>query len=290
MDLPVERIERPASLEEALALLADDPAALAVAGGTDVVVQLRDGRRRARILIDLNRLELSWIHEHDDHVEIGAGTPMDMIADSPVVRAAAPALAAAAGLVGAWPIQCRATLGGNLANASPAADTVPPLLVADAELELVSLGGSRTVPLDELLLGPGRTALAPGELIRSIRVPRLPAGGGERFAKLGPRREQIISMVGVAMRAVRGEGGALDGGALHEVRIAVGSAAPRVVRARRAEAALERRRLDDVVRREALRALQADIAPIDDVRAPAAYRRLAAATLLDRFIRELADA
>lgn len=284
MDLPIERVERPADLEEALVLLGRDPAALAVAGGTDVVVQLRDGRRRARTLVDLNRLELSWIADHDGHLEIGAGTPMDVIADSPAVRAAAPALAAAAGLVGAWPIQCRATLGGNLANASPAADTVPPLLVAEAELELVSLGGSRTVLLDELLLGPGRTALAPGELIRAVRVPRLPAGGGERFAKLGPRREQIISMVGVALRAVRG-----DGGALHQVRIAVGSAAPRVVRARRAEEALEGRRPDDDVRRAALVALQQDIAPIDDVRAPAVYRRLAAATLVDRFAREIAD-
>lgn len=284
MDLPVERVERPVSVEEALALLARAPAAVPIAGGTDLVVQLRDGRRRAPVLVDLGQLGLAWIRETDAGLEIGAATAMDVIARSPLVRAAAPALADAAGLVGAWPIQCRATLGGNLANASPAADAAPPLLVADATVELVAPGGARSVPVDELFVGPGTTALGPGELIRSVAVPRLGPRSVERFAKVGPRREQVISVVSLAVRAAVGPRGELTG-----VRVAVGSSAPRPVRARHAERVLEGRVPVDGVRLEAAEALQVDIAPIDDVRASADYRRLAAAVLLDRFLRGIAD-
>ncbi len=220
MDLAIRRVLRPASLDEALALLEAEPGARVVAGGTDLVVQLRDGRRTADTLVDLGRVCLSWIVEREGGLEIGAGTPMDTIADSPVVRRDAPALATAAGQLGAWPIQCRATLGGNLANASPAADTAPPLLVAEAAVELISAAGRRTLPLADLFLGPGRTALAPGELIRAVRVPGLAPGGFERFVKVGPRREQIISAVSLALRTRRRPGGVLE-----RVRIAVGAAA-----------------------------------------------------------------
>jgi carbon-monoxide dehydrogenase medium subunit len=283
VDLPVDRVLRPASPEEALAMLAQTPGAVPIAGGTDLVVQLRDGRCRARSLVDLSGLELSWIREPDGTLEIGAGTAMDVIADSEAVRRCAPALAAAAGQVGAWPIQCRATIGGNLANASPAADTVPPLLVAGAGLELVSLSGARTVPVADFFSGPGRTVRRPDELIRSIRVPVLGDRGFERFAKVGPRREQIIAVVSVAIRAE-----VTADRRLTAVRVAVGSSAPTPVRACAAEASLEGRMPTEEVRREALTALQKDIAPIDDVRAPAGYRRLAAAAVLDRWLAEIA--
>ncbi len=285
MDVPVERVLRPTDLAEALAALAAEPGARVIAGGTDLMVQLRDGRRSAPALVDLGRVGLTWIVEREAAVEIGAGTPMDAIADSPAVRRRAPALAHAASQIGAWPIQCRATLGGNLANASPAADTAPPLLVADARVELVSSKGRRSVPLHAFFLGPGHTALRPAELIRAVIVPALGPEGFERFLKVGPRREQIISAVSLALRARRHRDGALEG-----VRVAVGAAGPVPLRARSAEAALEGLRPDPTVRREAVRALQDDLAPIDDVRAPADYRRLAAAALLDRFLREAGDA
>lgn len=283
MDLPLDRVLRPESLDDALALLASDPALTPIAGGTDLVVQLRDGRRRAGGLLDLSRVGLAWIRDVGNGVQIGAGTTMDAIAASPLVRHAAPGLADAAGLVGAWPIQCRATLGGNLANASPAADTAPPLLVADAAIELVSASGRRTVPAADFFLGPGHTVRRPDELLHAVRVPAVPDPGSDRFAKLGPRREQIISMVSVALRTGIGPAGALRG-----VRVAVGSSAPVPVRARAAEAALEGRVPDHATRLEAARALQLDITPIDDVRAPASYRRIAAAVLLERFLAEVA--
>jgi len=287
MDVPVGEQLRPASVEEALALLAARPGACPLAGGTDLVVQMRDGRRRAETLLDLGALGMDGIREVEGCLEVGAATTMEAIAADARVVAAFPALAAAAGQVGAWPIQCRATLGGNLANASPAADTAPALLVADADLLLASAGGRRRVAVDRFFRGPGRTALAPDELLLAARLP-LPQGGAaartiERFVKVGPRREQVIAVVSLAGRAV------LDGdGAIAELRLALGSVAPTPVRARHAEAALAGRRPDAAARRAAAAALQLDIAPIDDVRAPARYRRIAAAVLLDRFLREVA--
>lgn len=280
MDLPVQRWLHPASLDEAVALLAANPHARAVAGGTDLVVQLRDGRRSAEALVDLSHLGLSGIRERDGGVEVGACTPMAEIAGHPAVRRRFPALAEAAGLVGAWLIQNRATLGGNLANASPAADTVPPLMVGEALVSVAGPRGRRALAVDELFLGPGRTALDADELIVSVFLPRPPAGRViERFAKVGPRREQSIAMVSLAGRAV-----VAGDGTLEAVRLALGAVAPTPVRARRAEAFLSSRRPEPAVVREAVRLLGLDIVPIDDVRAPASYRRIAAAVLLDRFL------
>ncbi len=282
MDLAVEHWLRPRDLAEALAMLAERPAAVPVAGGTDLVVQLRDGRRRADMVLDLSPLDLRGVRRRRGGLEIGAATTMAAIARDPEVRRDYPGLAAAAAQVGAWPIQCRATLAGNLANASPAADTAPPLLVAGAVLEVASARGDRLLPLRDFFLGPGRCALEPGELIVAVFLPPVPAGVVERFTKVGPRREQAISMVSLAARA-RAEAD----GRLGCIRLALGSVAPTPVRARATERLLEGRRPDAATRREAALVLQSDIAPIDDLRAPARYRRIAAAVLLDRFLEAL---
>jgi CO/xanthine dehydrogenase FAD-binding subunit len=289
MDVPISEVMRPATMAEALAILAERPEARPLAGGTDLLVQLRDGRRRTDTLVDLGRIGFDRINESDGVLEIGAAARMDTIAEHPRIRHAFPALATAAGKVGAWPIQCRATLGGNLANASPAADTAPALLVADADLLLVASTGSRLVPLDGFFLGPGKTVLAPGELIAAVRliIPRSLAGSRriERFVKVGPRREQIISVVSFAGCAVVD-----DDLIVTELRLAFGSVAPTPLRARQVEGIVLGRRSTPETRREALVALGEDLAPIDDVRAPASYRRIAAAVLLDRFLAEVAHA
>jgi xanthine dehydrogenase FAD-binding subunit len=287
VNVPVREVMRPGSLAEALAVLARRPEAVPIAGGTDLLVQLRDGRRRATTLVDLDRLGLAGVRESDEGIEIGAATPMDRIAANPRIRRLHPALAEAAAQIGAWPIQCRATLGGNLANASPAADTAPALLVEGALLTLASSAGPRKVPVEEFFLAPGRSALAPGELILAVLLPSWRQDPGvrvlERFVKVGPRREQIISMASLAGRVlVAGDG------TFSEVRLALGSVAPTPVRARRTERVLTGRRPDAELRREAARVLQDDIVPIDDVRAPARYRRIACAVLLDRFLEEAA--
>jgi CO/xanthine dehydrogenase FAD-binding subunit len=286
MDLPITRVLRPGSLDEALRLLADDPGARPLAGGTDLVVQIRDGRRRLETLVDLGALALAGVRPHPEGLEIGACTPMTSIATDASVRAVCPSLADAAALVGAWPIQCRATLGGNLANASPAADTVPPLLVAGARALVASASGRRELPLAGMFLAPGKTALAASELITAVIVPAPRAARGatvvERFVKVGPRREQIIAVVSLAAR-VRSEDGVIT-----EARVALGSVAATPVRAVSVERRLLGCRLDAALRREACEALQDDISPIDDVRAPAWYRRMVAAVLLDRVLAEVA--
>ena len=284
MDLAVSRVLRPASLAEALRWLTADPGARPIAGGTDLVVQMRSGRRRIETLVDLGGLALAGIHERDGGVEIGAGTTMDAIAGDTSVRGVCPALAEAAQLVGAWPIQCRATLGGNLANASPAADTAPPLLAADARVVLASSRGRRELPVEELFVGPGATAMAADELIVSVFVPaweRPPGRAVDRFVKVGPRREQIISVVSLAARI------AVSGGVVADVRLALGSVAPTPFRARSAERFLLGGVVSAATRRQAAAVIQEDIAPIDDVRAPADYRRVAAAVLLDRALAEV---
>jgi CO/xanthine dehydrogenase FAD-binding subunit len=287
VDLEVREVVRPTSIPEALALLAERAESAPIAGGTDLVVQLRDGRRRIATLVDLGGLELAGIRVRNGGVEIGAGTRMDAIAADPHIRRFYPALAASAGRVGAWPIQCRATLGGNLANASPAADTAPALLVEDATVVIASTAGERRLAVDEFFLAAGRCALTRGELIVSVALPPPPEAPGarlaERFVKVGPRREQIVSVVSLAGRALVQRDGTLT-----EIRLALGSVAPRPVRARRAEAAVDGRCSTPAVRREAVLALKGDIAPIDDVRAPARYRWVAAAVLLDRFLGETA--
>jgi carbon-monoxide dehydrogenase medium subunit len=286
MDLPIRRLLRPRNLDEALRLLGEYSGSLPLAGGTDLVVQLRDGRRSADTIVDIGALDLTGIDERDGGLEIGAATRMDTIAREPRVRAGWPSLMQAAALVGAWPIQCRATIGGNLANASPAADTAPPLLVAGALLRLQSAQGIRTVRLDEFFAGPGQSILAPGEIIVSVVLPGRDGFRGERaverFGKVGPRREQIISVVSFAGRVVVGRDGHV-----HDVALALGSVAPTPVRARNAEACLAGRPCTTEARHEAAAALQEDIAPIDDVRAPASYRRMAAAVMLDRFLMEV---
>jgi xanthine dehydrogenase FAD-binding subunit len=287
VDVPVREVMRPGSVAEALAALAERPDALPIAGGTDLLVQLRDGRKRATALLDLDRLGLGSIRESEAGIEIGAATHMDVIAADPRIRRLHPALAEAAAQIGAWPIQCRATLGGNLANASPAADTAPALLIEGALVVLASRAGTRQVPVEGFFLAPGRSALAPGELILSVVLPSPQTDpevrAVERFVKVGTRREQIISVVSLAGRALLASDGTLA-----ELRLALGSVAPTPVRARRTERLLTGRRLDPELRREAARVLQDDIAPIDDVRAPARYRRIASAVLLDRFLEEAA--
>jgi CO/xanthine dehydrogenase FAD-binding subunit len=288
MDLPLDRVLRPASLSEALKLLAEQPFARPLAGGTDLVVQLRDGRRHAEALVDIGRLGLDGIRESDGGLEIGACTRMDVIASHPAVRRLQPALAEAAGLVGAWPIQCRASLGGNLANASPASDTAPVMLIAGAEVIVASTAGRRRIPIEEFFRGPGQTALGPEELIVAVFLPDpvVPPGARltERFVKVGPRREQIIAAVSLAARAVRDASRVL-----REVRLALGAVAPTPIRALHTEAALTGTRAEPRARVRAIEALQTDIAPIDDVRAPAWYRRVAVAVLLDRFLAEVGD-
>ncbi|MFQ5517027.1 MAG: FAD binding domain-containing protein [Acidimicrobiia bacterium] len=243
-----------------------------IAGGTDLLVQMRDGREEAH-LIDISNIE-----DAPPAVDIDGGF-VELSALAPISHVVAgldgrlPGITAAARVFGSLQIRNRATIGGNLANASPAADLVPPLVAADADLVIDGPKGERTVPAGDFATGPGRTVLEADEWVRSVRMP-LPEGE-EGFRKLGNRSAMVISIVSLAWRWNRSADGTL-----RAVKLALGAVAPTVIRVPEAEDALEGRRPTEDVVTTAAESLRAAIDPIDDVRGSAWYRRQVAGDLL----------
>ncbi len=261
----LELIE-PRSLTHALLLLRDEGPAVPLAGGTDIYVSLNLGAPPGSRFLDLSRLDdLRGVAVHGETLRIGALTTFSEIARSPVVAERLPMLAAAAREIGAVQIQNRATIGGNIANASPAGDSLPALAAADALVVLQSAAGTRRVPMTGFYTAYRATVRRPDELIVAIEVP--PVEGRQWFRKVGTRAAQAISKV--VMAAVRSP----------RPRIALGSVAPTVVRASRTEALLAAGGTID----EARTALMTDISPIDDVRSTSAYRLRVAGNLLAAF-------
>jgi len=287
--VPIEPpVVSPRVLAEAYAILADAPAR-PIAGGTDLMVALAGelGDPPDRIL-DLWRLdELRGIALEGDAISLGALTTFTEIRRSALCREHLPVLVEAAATIGAIQIQNRGTLGGNVANASPAGDTLPVLLAADASFVLGSVRGERVVPADAFWPAYRVTALAPDELLVRIRIPLL-AGREMRFRKVGTRRAQSISKVVIAL----GWRDAMPGAPLATaapwtaVRLALGSVAATPIRARATEAAIEGRPPTPETADRAAEALAAELHPIDDVRSTAGYRRIVAARVLHRLIRE----
>jgi carbon-monoxide dehydrogenase medium subunit len=260
---------QPHTLAEVLGLLAELAGrARLVAGGTDLVVELSRGIRPTETLIDISRVEeLRYIRAEAGGVAIGALATHNDVVDSTLCRETLRPLAQACWEVGAPQLRTRATVAGNLVTASPANDTITPLVALGAEVVLTSIRGKRTMPLSAFHLGVRRTALAADELLQEIRVPAMAPEARGRFVKLGLRRAQAISVVHATL--VLG----FEGAVVRSARIALGSVAPTIVRVESAEAAIIGRVLDDVAIRDAGRLAAAAIAPIDDVRGSAAYRR-----------------
>ncbi|MFL5776813.1 MAG: FAD binding domain-containing protein [Chloroflexota bacterium] len=285
--MPIEPpIESASTLSEAYALLAsstEDDQLTPIAGGTDVMVRITGeiGEPPARLL-DLWRLnDLRGIRSEPDAVTLGALTTYTDIRGSAPCREHLPALVEAAATIGAAQIQNRGTLGGNIANASPAGDTLPVLLALDAEFVVGGPRGERTVRASDFWVAYRRTALAPDELILRIRIP-IPGGREARFRKVGTRRAQAISKVVMAVAWRERAGDAL----WRDVRVALGSVADRPIRSGAAESALEGRGPTAEAADAAAEALAAEIHPIDDVRSTAEYRRVVAARTLHRIVRD----
>lgn len=254
---------RPRSLGDAVRYYGATPGCRPLAGGTDLLVQMQARLVRDPALLDLSRLpELQGIRAVNGALEIGAAVCYTDIIRDPLAQRHAAALVAAAKTIGAAQIQNRGTLGGNLANASPAGDTLPVLLAADA----VVITDRREVPISQFFAGYRRTALAADELIVAVRLP----ADGRRllFAKVGTRAAQAISKVVIAA-------------CVAPARVAIGSVAEVPLRAPQAEAALARGDRDGAVR-----AVAADIRPIDDVRSTAVYRRAVTQRVLRRLLSE----
>jgi CO/xanthine dehydrogenase FAD-binding subunit len=276
-------VESPASLEAAYRLLADggDPWR-PVAGGTDLLVQIAGelGPPPERVLDIWGLDELRGIALDGDELVIGALTTYTELRQSALVNELLPALAAAAGTIGAAQIQNRGTVGGNLVNASPAGDTLPIWLVTDALIVLGSAEGERPVAAESFFTAYRETARRDDELVLRIRVPLLPRRH-VRFRKVGTRRAQAISKVVLAVSWLTA-----DDGAWRDARVALGSVAATPVRALATEAALDGHHPVRETADSAVAALEGEIHPIDDVRSTADYRRLVAGRVLRRLLRE----
>ncbi len=276
----------PSSVAEASALLADDPhGTRAVAGGTDVMVELRRGIKPAARLVDLTGLgsELDFIADEGDRLRIGALVTHNGVIGASRCRAGVLPLVQACLEIGAPQIRTRATIAGNLVTASPANDTITALVALGAEVELHGPQGGRSLDVAAFCSGFRTTALQPGELVRSIAVRKTTGARRGIFLKLGLRGAQAISVVNAAVVLD------FEGTRVREARIALGCVAPTIVRVAAAEETLLDAELDDDTIARAAELAAAHIAPIDDVRGSAGYRRDAVAALVSRALERLRD-
>ena len=269
------------TVEETCSLLSrHGESAKVFAGGTDLLTNMKLRRVVPRLLINIKRVpDLDQIHEDAEAgLRIGALARIQSIKDSPLIVKRLPVVSQAAGMLGTTQIRHLGTLGGNLANASPSAEFVPPLLTLDAAVKCVGCRGERLVPLDKFLVAPGESALQPDEVITEVHVPEPPSGAQGIYLKHSFRRMDV-SMAGAAVLVF------LDGDCCRDIRIALGAVAPIPFRARKAEAVLRGKRLtgdrlDGELVEEVARVAAAEALPIDDIRGYASYRRKAVALLV----------
>jgi CO/xanthine dehydrogenase FAD-binding subunit len=286
-DVTAYNLTAPPTLHAVLAQLAAEPGRHALlAGGTELMVALNTGRLANRSLVSIQHLrELRFLRIEPDAVHIGAGSTFSDIRRNETIARELPLLSQAASWTGSIANQNRGTLGGNICNASPAADTPPALLAYNATVTLLSVRGERTIPYSEFHLGYKRTVLLPDELLYSISVPRAYEGWRQYIRKVGTRNAQAISKVALAAVA------RTDRGVVEDIRIGAASLADRPIRAFKAESALKGRSLSSAQIEETVRAARAALAreskPIDDIRSTAMYRLVVAANLLEEFLRSL---
>lgn len=267
----------PHRLEELWPTL-EEPGTRIYAGGTDVLVKLRAGLEKARQLICLDRLrELQGIEDRGDRVLIRAGTSLAKIAADPLVRTLFPVLTRAVQVLGSPPIRNMGTVGGNICSASPAGDTLPPLYVLQAEVELRSRAQNRRLPIREFIHGPGRTDLGCGEILTGVWIPKNPAFNRQHYEKVGQRQALAIAIVSLAALIDLSPGGTIK-----DIRLAWGSVGPTVVTVPALEAGLRGRPLTLETMEAAARKVRRAVTPIDDLRAGADYRREVAGNLLYR--------
>lgn len=276
-------LRAPQDLQAALALLAREPGSWKpLAGGTDLMVLFEAGKLSHKKFLSIGKIpELKGIEITPSHVTLGALTTYTEIQKHPVLQAEFPLLCRAAQETGGVATQNRGTLGGNIVNASPAADSPPALLVYDAELELVSAAGSRWVSYERFHTGYKQMNLRPDELLRSIRLLRATSGWRQYYCKVGTRKAQAISKVCFAAAA------RLEAGRIRDVRIALASVAPTVIRCSKSERVLRGEALTAKIIAAAKDSLASEISPIDDIRSTAAYRLRVSQNLLQEFLQTL---
>lgn len=278
---PIEYVA-PTTVDEAVAALAEKgEAARPLAGGTDILVQMRGGRRAVDRIVDVKKIpdlnELSY--DPQNGLRVGAAVPCHRIYEDDAIAEAYPGIMDAATLIGGIQIQGRASLGGNLCNAAPSGDSIPALIAHHAVAEVAGPGGRRDVPVEDFCTAPGRTVLGPGEFLVAIRMPTPPANFGASYLRFIPRNEMDIAVAGAGASVV------MDGDTVTACRVALASVAPTPVLAGEAGAALVGREPTNEVLAQAAEAARAAAKPISDMRGTAEYRTHLVGVLTTRALR-----
>ncbi len=281
MLLPSFDYHVPHSVNEAVEMWGQQPGGVYMLGGTDILPQMRAGRRRATRVIDIKRIpEIQGIREEmDGSLWVGAATPMAAVETHPAILARYPVLVECCQTVGAWPLRHRATLAGNICNASPAADTAVALLALDARILTAGPLGKRSLPISDFFKAPGHSALTEGELVTAIVLPLESSGWRGRYLRLSRRQGMDLATVGVLVAASRENGHSRH-------RIALGAVAPTPIRVREAEVLLDREGIPGAAA-EAARLAERAASPITDVRGSADYRREMVGVLTERGLMSL---
>ena len=267
----------PTTVDEARSLLADHPGSRVFAGATDVVPQMRSGRSEPSVLVDLKRIDrLMTVGHTDGQWTIGAATPAAELTRNAGFRAMFPGITEGAGLIGSDQIQNRSSLGGNLCNGSPAADSVPAMIASEARAVIAGADGERTIPVADVVTGPGQLSLADSEFIVEFEIDDAAANTGDAYLRMTPRTEMDIAVVGAAVRVT------MDGDTCTDARVVLGAVAPTAVRVPDAEAALVGSTLDEAALAAVAEAASAAANPIDDKRGTVAYRTQVVGTLAQR--------
>jgi len=271
---------RPRDLAELLRIKAElREKALILDGGTNLLIYIKDGIIREGTIVDVTRLpELRGVHRENGTVEIGAAETMTDLLNSGVLRESIPFIPECLRDFGNLLVRNTSTIGGNIADASPIADSAPPLMVLDAEIIAASSAGTRAIPIDEFFVKPQKTMLKPDEVLVKFRIP-VPGAGRGKFIKLGLRRGTSCSVTSVAVWLVK------DKKTIQDVRIALGGVAPRPIRAKATEKAFTGAPLDEQTIDRVAEGVKKEISPITDVRGSAEYRREVSVRLLARAVK-----
>ena len=271
------RYAAPTTVDEALELLRSDPDSRVFAGATDLIPQIRAGRPEPSVLVDLKRIERLVAVSHNNGIwTVGAATPTSALTANAEFSSMFPGLSEASGLIGSDQIQNRSSWGGNLCNASPAADSVPALIVNDARAVIAGASGERTANVADVVTGPGQTLLSDGEFVIEFLLDDPPANSGDAYLRLIPRTEMDIAVVGAAVQLT------MDGDNVASAKVVLGAVAPTFVRVADAEAALVGSTLDADALAAVVAAASAACNPIDDKRGTIQYRRQVAGVLAKR--------
>jgi len=273
----------PATLDEAVAVLKQHgERARVLAGGTDIIIQVREGRRSLGVMLDVKKIPeaTALVHNNGGGLAIGAAVPCAQIYQDAEIARRYPALIDSAALIGGIQIQSRASLGGNLCNSSPAADSIPTLIALGATCQIAGPSGRRALPVEEFCTAPGRNALAPDELLVSLTIPAPQAHSGAAFERFIPRNEMDIAVCNAAASVTLSD----DGSAFKSARIAVGAVAPTPLFVKEAGDALAGKPVNDEVISQAARIASEAARPITDMRGSAAQRKHLAGVLTRRVI------